>query len=229
MVYIKRKNILFLVLLLSLILIIPTSIFAKGDLIAFVGKVKGDVMVTRANPGDTEPAKAGMFLYSGDMIKTGDKSYTDIIFQDDGSRLKLDPETTLTLEATRTQKRLSKKVRLGAGKMFAKVSKRRGTEFQVTTPTSVASVKGTDFSMEEKTWPETHLWVLSDVVEFTNGIQTIFVTAGQHAVATPKTIDVGTIGDAGCELVDSGSHKMKFQFEDEAGNVKDLVIEFDRE
>jgi hypothetical protein len=229
MVYIKRKNILFLVLLFSLLLIIPTSIFAKEDLIAFFGKVKGDVTVTRANPGETEPAKAGMFLYSGDAVKTGDKSYTDIIFQDDGSRLKLDPNTTLTLEATRSQKRLSKKLSLGAGKMFAKVSKQRGTDFEVTTPTSVASVKGTDFGIEEKTWPETHLWVLSDIVEFTNGIQTIIVTAGQHAVATPKTIEVSSIGEAGCELVESGSHKLRFEFEDETGNVKDLIIEFERE
>ena len=116
---------LLILLLLSLLLIIPTSIFAKEDLIAFFGKVKGDVTVTRANPGETEPAKAGMFLYSGDSVKTGDKSYTDIIFQDDGSRLKLDPNTSLTLEATRSQKKLSKKVSMGAGKMFAKVSKQR--------------------------------------------------------------------------------------------------------
>lgn len=227
--YIKRKKILFLVFLLGLLMIIPTSIFAKEDVIAFFGKVKGDVTVTRANPGETEDAKAGMFLYSGDAVKTGNKSYTSIVFQDDGSRLKLDPNTSLSLEATRSKKKLSKKMRLGAGKMYAKVSKKRGTDFQVTTPTSVASVKGTDFGIEEKTWPETHLWVLSSEVEFTNGIQTIVVTAGQHAVATPETMDVGNIGDAGCELVESGDHKLRFQFEDEAGNVKDLIIEFERE
>jgi ferric-dicitrate binding protein FerR (iron transport regulator) len=114
------------------------------------------------------------------------------------------------------------------GKMWAKVSKKQGTDFQVTTPTSVASVKGTSFGLEEKPFPETHLWVLADQVLFTNGIQTIVVNQGQHAVSTSDSMNVDNIGDAGCDLVDQGEHKIRIQFEDSSGNSKDLVIEFEK-
>ena len=228
MVHISDKKILLILLALGLLLLLPASIYAAQDVIAFFGAVKGEVIVTRANPGKTEPAKIGMFLHPGDGIKTGADSYTSIIFQDDGSRVKLDPNTSLTLQATRKQKKLSKKMSLGAGKMWAKVSKKRGTDFQVTTPTSVASVKGTSFGLEEKPFPETILWVLSDQVELSNGLQTIIVNQGQKAVSTADGIIVGTIGDAGCDLVDQGEHKIRMQFEDSSGNTKDLVIEFEK-
>jgi hypothetical protein len=228
MTLIKNKNILITMLVLGLIIVIPASIFAAQDVIAFFGEVKGDVTVTRANPGKTEDAKIGMFLFPGDGIKTGSESYTSIIFQDDGSRVKLDPNTTLTLEATRQQKRLSKKMRLGAGKMWAKVSKKRGTDFEVTTPTSVASVKGTNLGLEEKPWPETHLWVFEGEVQLSNGTLTIMVSEGQVAVSTSESIVVNDMGAAGCDVVDKGSHKLRFQFDDGSGNLKDLIIEFEK-
>ena len=128
----------------------------------------------------------------------------------------------------RQQKKLSKKMSLGAGKMWAKVSKKRGTDFQVTTPTSVASVKGTSFGLEEKPFPETVLWVLQDQVELSNGIQTIIVNQGQKAVSTADSIIVGNIGNAGCDLVEMGEHKIRLQFEDSSGNSRDLVIEFEK-
>ena len=109
MVIIRNRNILIALLALFLIMILPASLFAAQDVIAFFGEVKGDVTVTRANPGKTEPAKIGMFLHPGDGIKTGSDSYTSIIFQDDGSRVKLEPNTNLTLEAKRQKKRLVKR------------------------------------------------------------------------------------------------------------------------
>ena len=109
MVHIKNKKILVALLVLGLIMILPASLLAQ-DVIAFFGEVKGEVTVTRANPGKTESAKIGMFLFPGDSIKTAAKSYTSIIFQDDGSRVKLEPNTSLTLEAKRQQKKLSKKM-----------------------------------------------------------------------------------------------------------------------
>ena len=78
MALIKNRNILYVLLVLGLLMIIPASLFAAGDVIAFFGEVKGDVTVTRANPGKTENAKIGMFLFPGDAINTGDKGYTSI-------------------------------------------------------------------------------------------------------------------------------------------------------
>ena len=119
-------------------------------------------------------------------------------------------------------------MRLGAGKMWAKVSKKRGTDFQITTPTSVASVKGTNLGIEEKPWPETLLWVLQGEVDLSNGTMNVTVNEGQVAVSTSKSIVVNDMGDAGCDVVDKGEHKMQFQFDDGSGNIKDLIIEFEK-
>ena len=48
MVIIRNRNILIALLALFLIMILPASLFAAQDVIAFFGEVKGDVTVTRA-------------------------------------------------------------------------------------------------------------------------------------------------------------------------------------
>ncbi len=226
MFFIKNKSILFLILLLSLLIIFPAALSSK-DIIAYIGDVKGDVKVTRSNPGETESAKIGMFLFPGDNVKTGKESYTAIVFQDDGSRLKLDSNTNLTLDATRQQKKLNKKMYLGVGKMWAKVVKKRGTDFQVRTPTSVASVKGTKFIIEELEIGETWLWVLEEAVQLSNETGTWTINEGSYAKATTTTVETGSI-EGGCPIVDPGMHKMIFYFEDQSGQTRELTIEFEK-
>jgi hypothetical protein len=71
------------------------------------------------------------------------------MFLDDKSILRIQKNTTLTIggEATGTgaQRAISKQVDMQFGKLRAEVTRQRQGEFQITTPISVASVKGTDF------------------------------------------------------------------------------------
>lgn len=226
MFFIKNKSILFLLLLLSVLIIFPAALSSK-DIIAYIGDVKGDVKVTRSNPGEIESAKIGMFIFPGDHVKTGKESYAAIIFQDDGSRLKLDSNTSLTLDATRQKKKLNKKMYLGVGKMWAKVVKKRGTDFQVRTPTSVASVKGTKFIIEELAIGQTWLWVLEEAVQLSNETGTWTINEGQYAKATTTTIETGSI-EGGCPIIDPGEHKMIFYFEDESGQTRELIIDLEK-
>ena len=181
-----------IILVFMLFVAFPVALCAQ-DVIAYIGASKGDVTVTRSAQGDTVDASVGMFLHGGDFIKTGEESYASVIFQDDGSRLILDANTQLTLNATRTEKKLSKRLSLGGGKMWAKVAKKRGTDFQISTPTTVASVKGTDFVIEELSNPgETDYWITQDCVQIANAANPdgTIVCEGYKVHATSDSMEI---------------------------------------
>jgi hypothetical protein len=226
----KFGKLLFFVILLALIL--PVSVHAE-DVIAYFGEVGGKVLVVKPgtggdNAGKEITAKTGMFLAAGDVIRTGEESFASVIFQDDGSRVKLGPVATLTLNATRKQKQLDKSLVLDSGKLWAKVTKKRGAEFQVKTPTSVASVKGTRFIIEETEGGETWLWVLEDAVSFSNGTEEVTVNEGEVGRATSDTIDIQPI-DKDQLPIEPGPHDMIFFFKgrDDSSLQRELHIEFE--
>lgn len=227
MLCIYRKG-LFVLLFAFSMLLLSHSIYAQ-DVIAYLGEVSGDVIITRGTPEAEETAVVGMFLYAGDRIKTAENSYTSVIFQDDGSRIKLASNSQLTLNAARQKKTLSKRLFLNAGKVWAKVTKTRGTDFQVTTPTSVASVKGTRFALEEKEWGETWLWVVEDSVELRNRTGQIVVNQGEKGIATEDTLRIESIQEDDLP-VEPGPHTIIFYLtqEDDPLLQKEVHIEFER-
>jgi hypothetical protein len=212
-------------------LVLPASVHAE-DVIAYIGELGGKVTVVKpasgSDPGKEIAAKAGMLLAAGDVLRTGEDSFASVIFQDDGSRVKLGPVATVTLNATRKQKQLDKSLALDSGKLWAKVTKKRGSEFQVKTPTSVASVKGTRFIIEETEQGETWLWALEDAVSLSNGIEEVTVHEGEVGRATSDTIDVLPI-DREQLPIEPGTHEMIFYFEgkDDSSLQRELHIEFE--
>ena len=223
-----RKAIILTVCVLFVAVLLPAVLHGE-DVIAYIGEVGGQVTVIKANPGEQVKAKTGMFLGAGDTIKTGDESFTSIIFQDDGSRIKLGPVAMLTVNATRKQKQLDKKMFLESGKLWAKVTKKRGTDVQIKTPTSVASVKGTKFILEEIEWGETWLWVLEDVVQLSNEKGTWNITQGQKGKATREDISVESL-DIKDLPIEPGKHEIVVYFE-QSGDLslqRELHIELER-
>jgi len=222
-----------LAVLLGFAMLLPMGAFA-ADVIAYIGEVGGKVLVVKPVSGDEKTAqeaaaKTGMFLSAGDTIKTGEESFASVVFQDDGSRVKLGAVSTLTINAARKQKQLNKTLFMESGKMWAKVTKKRGTEFQVKTPTSVASVKGTRFILEEKESGETWVWVLEDAVQLSNDGGEVTVNAGQKGKATKDTLDVQDIDDKDLPI-EPGSHEIIFFFKRSDGSSlqKELHIEFEK-
>jgi hypothetical protein len=95
------------------------------------------------------PLQRGATLHSGEVIESGADGLAVIMFLDDKSILRIQKNTSLTIggEATGTgaQRAINKQVDMQFGKLRAEVTRQRQGEFQITTPISVASVKGTDF------------------------------------------------------------------------------------
>ena len=123
--------------------------FLAANKIAVVTKVKGVVEVKKNNNDIFSNLKSGNMLGDGDKIRTGKKGFATIIFIDDKSLLKIKENSEAVITGTKTAKSISKKINLEGGIVRATI-KKQNTEFVIQTPTSVASVKGTDF------------WVISD-------------------------------------------------------------------
>ena len=150
--------------------------FVLGSKIAVVTKVKGLVEIMPTGKTEFYDLKAGTILSSGDKIRTGKSGFTAIIFIDDKSTLKLKGNSEAVITGQRTAASISKKINMDIGTVRATI-KKQNTDFVIQTPTSVASVKGTDF------------WLLTDPV---TGDQIICVegTVGLVNSETGEDVDV---------------------------------------
>ena len=147
-----------------------------GSQIAVTTKVTGLVEIMPVGKKDFSDLKAGTILSDGDKIRTGSSGFIAIIFIDDKSTLKLKENSEAVITGQRTAASISKKINMDSGTVRATV-KKQNTDFVIQTPTSVASVKGTDF------------WLLTDPV---TGDQIICVegTVGLVNAETGEDVDV---------------------------------------
>jgi hypothetical protein len=145
----------------------------------------------RQGEAEWSAARKGDMLQSGDLIRTGEASLAIVKFLDN-SMLQVREHSVLTLSGTKGDRTLSKDVRLTNGGVGFTISKQRpGEEFRFSSPTSVASIRGTSGFFASSDSSDT-LTVLEGTIEFTN-LRTharVTVEAGYSAVAgTDGSID----------------------------------------
>jgi hypothetical protein len=169
-----NKKIIFLV---SFIIISLTNAYAI-DSVAYSLKVKGDVGLTRNF--ENSALKLGDELFNGDEIETKAESYAAIKFDDESSIIKLFPNTLLNIRTEKQGEKYNKKSLLKMGELWAKVEKGTG-KFEIETPTTVASVKGTNFMLSVAEDGTTDIFTFEGEVLFQNIItgQIESVLAGQ--------------------------------------------------
>jgi len=134
------KNILILVFLLS----VAVSSFA-ADSVAIALKTKGDIELMRGE--DTSKVNSGDGLMNQDELESKEEAFAVVKFIDGSSLIKLFPNSILTIDAKEEDGLLNKKSTLKMGTIWAKVSKKTGM-FEVDTPNTVVSVKGTEFMVD---------------------------------------------------------------------------------
>lgn len=126
------------------LLIAPLQSASK---IAVTTKVSGKVSIEAVRKSGFSKLKAGTILSDGDRIKTGKDGFVVFIYIDDKSMIKVKENTEIMVKGTRTTGSISKQINIDVGTLRAQVNKQRKGDFIVQSPTSVASVKGTDFWM----------------------------------------------------------------------------------
>ena len=222
---ITKKIYLYLICLLCLS-------FGLADKIAIATKVKGVVEIAPTKINKFKTLTPGTVLSDGDKIRTGSKGFTAIIFIDDKSTLKIKENSEIVVGGQKSAARISKKINMDVGTIRATINK-QNTDFVIQTPTSVASVKGTDFWLLSDPEIGDQVMGLEGVVGLTNTQtgQEVNVTSGMSGLSTPdgdlsleETVD-STIPDDPSTNSESTS-EIKIFMEGPNGQQKVIIIEY---
>ncbi len=115
----------------------------KPTPVALVKKIVKDVKYKESDESDWEIAKTGEPLFDGGLVKTGTKSLALVLFIDGSGLLRVRENSILNIYGDRDGKTLNKNAFLEKGLVGFEVSKQEDEEFKFTTPTMVASIRGT--------------------------------------------------------------------------------------
>ena len=205
--------------------------FTFGNKIAVITKVKGLVETMPVGNDAFSNLKPGTILSDGDKIRTGSSGFAAIIFIDDKSTLKLKENSEAVITGQRSAKSIAKKINMDVGTVRATVNK-QNSDFVIQTPTSVASVKGTDFWMITDPVDGDVVIGLDGIVNLTNtetGAE-VDVTEGMSGSSTPD-------GDVGIDETEKSSipedptddeqqSEIKSYFEGPNGEQKVMIIDY---
>jgi len=217
---------------ISIVFILTLSFTATSiaaETIAVVLKVKGKVSITRGTQASNITLKRGFRLEDGDKLVTDNNSYTAVRFIDDASLLRIRANSTCTIKGTKDKNQVIKNVYLEVGTILAKVTQQRG-KFEISTPTSVASVKGTEWITEQRIRGGTFYYGLEGVIEVTSEggaalvheDETGYVASSSSAPVVQPTKD-GTVPSFD-EGIEDGTDFFEFEFENDEGQKK--LLEF---
>jgi hypothetical protein len=131
-----------------------SAILLGNEKVAVTIKSKGDVKFKREEEKEFQKKlDVGQALENKDEVAVGKKSFASIIFLEDKSMLNIHENTNFIVHRDRKNSKIIRRISLEYGRLRANVQKSANKEFIISTPTSVAAVKGTIF------------WVISDETE----------------------------------------------------------------
>ncbi len=206
--------------------------FMQANKVAVTTKVKGLVEIMPVGKDNFLNLKPGTILADGDKIRTGSSGFTALIFIDDKSTLKLKENSEVVINGQRSARSIAKKINMDIGTIRATVNK-QNSNFVIQTPTSVASVKGTDFWMITDLVDGDLVIGLEGVVSLTNnetGTE-VDVTEGTSGASTPdgnvivEETEESSIPDDPTDQ-DEQQSEIKIYFEGPNGEQKVLIIDY---
>ena len=217
-----------------LILLISFTSYLSATKVAVAIKTTGNVSIHYAGENNKQTLKPGSPLSSRDKIVTGKNGFALIMYLDDKTTLKILKNSTLEILGDRSDKTINKSIDIKYGKVAANVKPQNGKDFTISTPTSVASVKGTEFAVSSDPSKGDSFTLLEGLIEVTNSItgQSTDVQEGETAVSSPDGSldvsqtteeDLNEFEDANIEMP---AQELKFEIEDEDGNTKEIIIKF---
>lgn len=218
---------------LTIIVLLMSVAMIASESIAISLKVKGDVNILRKE--ETLTANTGDHLFNKDVIESKQESFAAVKFVDASSIVKLFPNSILTITAEKENGKLNKKSTLEIGDLWTKVTKKTG-KFEVDTPTTVVSVKGTEFVLSVNKKGETNLSTLKGEVKMRNKKdgKEATIGKGQKAHSTGSgdinvtAMSKDDLEDSIREEIEEGEEKsLEIQLENDEGDIKTIELKFD--
>lgn len=223
------------ILILCLLFSLPSGLHAlpPNASVAIVSKVILDVQHKEMNR-DWEKAQRGETLASGDRVKTGEKSIAIVKFKDN-SLVRVRERSELTVIGENKNSSFSKSVNVEKGVVGFNIQKQKADEeFRFTSPTSVASIRGTGGQFVANQISDT-LVVVEGAVHFTNKVssQSVDVLAGFTGISNPDgSIETrpSTAEERQAATQASSTtgreNTLELEFRDGQGTKKQLKIEY---
>jgi hypothetical protein len=226
-----------------LALLVPAPGAAQQSDVALVYRLMLDAKMVVAPAGAAQrQAELGQRLANNDVVITSPNTRAAIRFTDDGSLLRLNPNSQLKIVTEGDRNAVTKTLQLEFGELWTKVTKKDAAQFRVQTPAGVAAVKGTEFIVRVDVNGITTVITLEGIVEFFNGAGTVQIPAGRRVTVTSQTqvptvvptTDADLKQDVGLLESDDapGSPSEKTQIEilmqDKDGKTKTVILEVPR-
>jgi len=206
----------------------PTGSFAQNDKdVALILKTGGTVGLNKKGMSSWSKAKRGQRLHSKDKVRTGKKSLAALVFTDDKSLLKVRSNSSVTINGQRQKNSIAKRIQLTFGELWAKVTK-QNVSMRIETPSGVATVKGTEFycSFADGVFL---VFCREGLIELSNQFGTLMLASNEMAelkLGSPPKI-INTNPNDVFDMSEQGDlRELEIQFEDENGNKKSLIIDF---
>ena len=217
-----------------IVLILLSTLLMGSSKVAVAIKVKGKVSIIPAETKVKKPLKPGTPLSDQDEIMTAKGSFAALMYLDDKSVVKMMGNSDLVIAGNRSSAGINKSLDISYGKITANIVQQKGREFRIATPTSVASVKGTELAITSDPVMGDSFMLLEGLIEVTNSItgESTEVSPGETAVSTPEgsldvhettTDDMAGFEEAEMEIP---TQELRFEVEDADGNIKEIIIQY---
>lgn len=196
-----------------------------ADPVAIVIRARGSVKILLQNNKEVK-VRPGTRVYSGSKIITKKKSFAAIKFIDDGSLVRIRSNSSCKVEGKKKKSNLLKNIFLEVGTIFSKITRQKGL-FRVTTPTSVASVKGTAFWTQQDFKGATRYFGEEGRVEIKNKSGLALLGPGETGIVSSQNskpiVRRTTPGEKPRhENDDAVIDEFEFQFKNDKEQTKDL-------
>lgn len=179
--------------------LLPAVASAQDASVALVHRLLLDQRMVVTRETQNQPATLGQRLASGDLVVTSSNTRAAIRFTDDGSLVRLNPNSRLHVRTTGNEGEVTKTLELEFGELWARVTRQQQERgFQVQTPSGVAAVKGTEFVVRVDANGVTTVLTLEGAMDFFNGAGTVSVEAGRQATAA-NTNALATVTEISAE------------------------------
>ena len=210
--------------------LIGIAVPKENNLIAVTTKAKGDVTFRAWDSKDFSDLKPAKVLNDGDHIQTGSDGFGALVYLDDKSTIKIKENTNFDVKGTRGEEGISKRLIITAGTVKVKIQKEKSSGFIIETPTSIATVKGTEFWLVTSADGD-QVFGLEGMVELKNIISNNIVTVGVNETGVSlSTGDVSVAptnpAEVPTENEEQEINEFEIQFEDTDGNKKTMKIRY---
>jgi hypothetical protein len=204
--------------------------------------------------GVWKKATPAMPLFPENVVRTGANSFAIIKFLE-SSILRVQEQSEVVISGTKSEgKEFSKDVHVRTGTVGFNVKKRPNEKFEFSTPTSVASIRGTEGVLVSNRDSSDILVLESGVVVLTNLVSNRIVTVnkgetglsfpnGQISVRMSQPSDIrmmrrvqqlGSADSTGTGAVPEGQHgpqgqtdEVRIKLNDPQGNQKTMIIKYE--